>query len=143
MGSRRTWALTACGLLALAANASCGLVAGAQQRVRFASPSDGSIVASPFRVEMRAEGLKVEAATVPHHPGAGHFHVIVDRPCFHAGAFIEMHTEGFEHYGGGETSAWLTLPPGEHTLCLQLADGVHRALAPTDTITVTVAPSPY
>jgi hypothetical protein len=33
----------------------------------------------------------------------------------------------------------LTLPAGEHTLCLQAGDGEHTALALTDEITITVA----
>lgn len=43
-----------------------------------------------------------------------------------------------QHFGDGSTEAELELEPGEHTLCLQFADGAHVATGLTDEVTVTV-----
>jgi hypothetical protein len=95
------------------------------------------VVSSPVRVEMAATGITIERAG-PIHRNAGHFHVMVDRPCFNPDAFVEMHTAGFEHFGSGASTAELDLPPGRHELCLQAGDGAHVTLAPSHRITITV-----
>ncbi len=107
--------------------------------VRFAGPADGATVASPFEVTMEATGLIVEPSG-EINDGAGHFHILVDTPFVDAGVVIPT-DEQHLHYGQGQTTATLELPPGEHTLRLQFADGAHTALegdAYRDTITVVV-----
>ena len=45
------------------------------------------------------------------------------------------------HYGGGQTEAMVTLPPGQHTLQLVLGNWSHIAHDPpvmSETITITV-----
>jgi hypothetical protein len=45
------------------------------------------------------------------------------------------------HYGQGQLEAELTLTPGQHTLCLQAANGAHIALpgaGMTQKVTITV-----
>lgn len=126
-------------LLALGLLAGCG---GANEpAVRFAEPRAGANVASPVRVVMAAENFTVEPAgdgTV--HEGAGHLHIMVDTPCIAAGNTIPK-DETHLHFGDGSTETQLDLAPGEHTLCLQAADGSHTALpgeGMTHSITVTV-----
>lgn len=104
--------------------------------VAFASPEDGATVTNPVKVEMQATGVTVEPAGEVHE-NAGHFHVMVDTACVEAGQVIPA-DDSHRHFGAAQTEAELTLTPGDHTLCLQLADGAHVALDLTETISVTV-----
>ncbi len=106
---------------------------------RILEPADGATVPTTFTVVMAADGLKVEPSGVVN-AGAGHLHILVDTAFIAAGIgipFDPMHI----HYGKGQTEAEVTLPPGQHTLKLQFADGLHRGLIGTqyrDEITVNV-----
>jgi len=107
--------------------------------VGFEQPADGATVSSTFRVVMAAAGLVVEPSGEINE-GAGHFHILVDTDFTPAGEVIPT-DEQHLHYGQGQTTATLELEPGEHTLRLQFADGLHTALEGDqyrDTITVTV-----
>jgi hypothetical protein len=59
--------------------------------------------------------------------GSGHHHLLVDGPSFvkagEAIAFDATHL----HYGKGQTSAELVLPPGRHRLTLQFANANHQS----------------
>jgi hypothetical protein len=135
---RRAGVLLAIVVLVGVAAARCAGMGRSEGRsVAFAAPVDGATVTSPVRLEMRARGLTVEP-TGPIRPNAGHFHVMVDNGCFRRGAFVEMRTVGFEHFGDGTDTGTLELSPGRHTLCLQMGNGAHVTLAPTDEITITV-----
>jgi hypothetical protein len=107
--------------------------------VAFVEPQSGATVSSPVLVKMAAENFTVEPAGEVK-AGAGHLHIIVDQDCVAAGQVItkdDVHL----HYGQGQLEAQLELTPGQHTLCLQAADGAHVALAGagmTQKITVTV-----
>jgi hypothetical protein len=92
-----------------------------------ASPADGATVASPVHVTLGAEHFTVEPAGAVK-AGAGHLHFIVDAPCVAAGSVIPKDAQHL-HYGQGQLAADLELRPGQHTLCLQAADGAHTALA--------------
>ena len=102
--------------------------------VSFASPEDGAEVTSPVTLEFAATGLTIEAAGEVNLD-AGHFHLFVDADCVAEGTVIG---DEAQHFGDASTSTELELEPGEHTLCLQLADGAHTALPYTATITITV-----
>jgi Domain of unknown function (DUF4399)/Penicillin-Binding Protein C-terminus Family len=104
--------------------------------VRFVEPANGATVSSPVTVKMEATGLQIEPAGAVRE-GAGHFHVIVDDRCSTPGQIVPT-DDTHIHYGKGQREAQLTLSPGQHTLCLQAADGVHRALDLTEEITITV-----
>jgi hypothetical protein len=108
--------------------------------VAFASPHDGDAVTNPVKMQFTATEFTVEPAGAVHS-GAGHFHVMIDTPCLAAGEAIPKDATHV-HFGKGQTSAALDLPAGRHTLCLQAGDGVHTALALTDTISVDVDDSP-
>jgi hypothetical protein len=105
--------------------------------VSIASPEDGATVESTFRVAMEAEGFTIEPAG-DVTDGAGHFHLMVDGDCIAPGEPIPA-DDAHVHLADGASEAELTLPDGEHTLCLQAGDGRHAALDHTDEITVTVA----
>lgn len=104
--------------------------------VDFVEPQNGATVSSPVTVKMKAEGITIEPAGAVR-PGAGHFHVMIDTPCAPPGQVIPA-DDTHKHYGKAQTEATLELAPGQHTLCLQAADGAHTALALTKTITITV-----
>ena len=107
--------------------------------VSFEQPADGATVTSPFDVVMAATGLVVEPSGEVND-GAGHFHILDDTDFIPAGEIIPT-DEQHLHYGKGQTTATLELEPGEHTLRLQFADGLHTALEGDqyrDTITVIV-----
>jgi len=108
--------------------------------VNFEQPADGATVTSPFEVVMAATGLVVEPSGEVND-GAGHFHILVDTDFIPAGEIIPT-DEQHLHYGKGQTTVSVELEPGEHTLRLQFADGLHTALEGDqyrDTITVIVA----
>jgi hypothetical protein len=112
-----------------------------EPRVRFSEPANNASASSPVRVVMSAENFTIEPAgdgTV--HEGAGHLHIMVDTPCIAAGQTIPR-DDNHLHFGDGSTETELALAAGEHTLCLQAADGAHTALegeGMTHTITVNV-----
>ena len=88
---------------------------------------------------MAATGLVIEPSGEVND-GAGHFHILVDTDFIPAGEVIPT-DERHLHYGKGQTAVSVELAPGEHTLRLQFADGLHTALEGDqyrDTITVVV-----
>ena len=102
-------------------------------------PTDGATVSTTFKVEMAATGLVVEPSGEINE-GAGHFHILVDTDFIPAGQ-VTPTDEQHLHFGKGQTTVFLKLEPGEHTLRLQFADGAHIALEGDqyrDTITVVV-----
>lgn len=108
-------------------------------RVYFTSIVDGDTVDSPVTVQWGAENFTIEPAG-DIHEGAGHLHIIVDADCVAAGATVPA-DDNHLHFGKAQTEAALELNSGQHTLCLQAADGAHMALAgdgATEVITITV-----
>ena len=109
---------------------------------RFVTPEDGDTVSSPVEMEFEAEGVDLAPAGEAV-VGEGHVHVLIDRECFETGETIPgpgeaQEEEGIYHYGDGQSEGEIELEPGEYDLCLQLADGPHRAFGETDEITITV-----
>ncbi len=108
----------------------------------FANLADGDTVTSPVMVEMAWDGVDIEPAGEPA-VGEAHLHIMRDIPCVDAGEIIpgpseETAEEGYIHFGDGSTQGELELEPGTYELCIQLADGVHRAFGDTETISITV-----
>jgi hypothetical protein len=100
-----------------------------QKRVYFGNLEDGTNVESPFRVEMKAENLIVEPATLGVNEGHGHFHILVNKPLAPTGQPIPKDAQHI-HYGQGEIETTLDLPVGQHTLVLQFATGDHLPYDP-------------
>ena len=86
---------------------------------------------------MSAEGLEIEPAGSVRD-GAGHFHLLIDASCDEPGAVTPADATHLRLEDGSD-EVDVPLEAGDHTLCLQAADGSHTALAPTDDITVHVA----
>ncbi|MGI8792866.1 MAG: DUF4399 domain-containing protein [Acidimicrobiales bacterium] len=97
----------------------------------------GETVTSPVSLTMTAENVKVAPAGTVEE-GSGHFHVMIDTACVAEGEVVPKDDQHV-HLGDGSAAKELGLAAGEHTLCLQLADGAHVALPLTHKVTITVA----
>jgi hypothetical protein len=115
-------------------------------KVFFVEPADGAKVQGPLEngkvavhVKMGAEGIAIKPAGAVE-AGSGHHHILVDADAEPVATIVPK-DEQHLHFGQGQTEATLALAPGEHTLRLQLADGIHRSYGPAlaASIKVTVA----
>ena len=104
------------------------------------SPQDGETVPSTFTVKFGLSGMGVAPAGIDK-AGTGHHHLLVDLETLPKLDESLAVTDHIKHFGGGQTETTLTLPPGEHTLQLLLANYVHIPHDPpvmSDAITITV-----
>ncbi|HKU38183.1 MAG TPA: DUF4399 domain-containing protein [Polyangiales bacterium] len=115
-------------------------------KVMFIEPTDGAKLTGPLEngkiavnVKMGAEGITVKPAGAVE-AGSGHHHIIVDAEPDPEGKVVAK-DEQHIHYGQGQTEATLMLSPGDHTLQLQFADGIHRSYGPklSNTVKISVA----
>jgi hypothetical protein len=102
---------------------------------------DGDTVASPFKVQFGLTGMGVAPAGV-EKPNTGHHHLIIDTQLTPDELKAPIASDAKHiHFGGGQTEAMVTLPPGKHTLQLVLGDWSHIPHVPpvmSTPITVTV-----
>jgi Domain of unknown function (DUF4399) len=102
---------------------------------------DGDEVTSPFLVQFGLSGMGVAPAGV-EKPNTGHHHLLIDTTMTEEEMKQPIPADDtHKHFGGGQTEAMLTLPPGKHTLQLLLADWTHIPHAPpvmSEPITITV-----
>lgn len=104
------------------------------------SPKDGETVPSTFTVQFGLSGMGVAPAGIDKE-GTGHHHLLIDLDTLPDLDKALAATEHIKHFGGGQTETTLTLPPGEHTLQLLLANYVHIPYEPpviSESVTVTV-----
>lgn len=111
--------------------------APADAKVFFKNLKDGQTVTSPFKVEMGVSGIALDTAG-SMLVNTGHHHLLID-----AGDSIPMGTvvpkdSTHLHFGKAQTETTLTLPPGKHTLTLQLGDGLHRSFGSQLSATINV-----
>ncbi len=108
----------------------------------FANLKDGDEVPKSFRVKFVITGMKVRPAG-EDVPNSGHHHLLIDvdeDDMPDMGLPLPMN-ESVYHFGKGEKSAVITMPPGEHTLQLLFADYRHVPHDPpvmSEKITITV-----
>lgn len=108
-------------------------------RVFFTNLNDGATVSSPLKVTMSSENFAIQPAG-DIVDGTGHLHILVDADCTSVGEVI-IKDDTHLHYGKGQLEAELILTSGQHTLCLQAANGAHIALpgeGMTQKVTITV-----
>jgi len=102
---------------------------------------DGAEVTSPFLVQFGLSGMGVAPAGV-EKPNTGHHHLIIDTRMTDEQMKAAIPADDtHKHFGGGQTEAMVTLPPGKHTLQLLLGDWSHIPHAPpvmSEPITITV-----
>jgi hypothetical protein len=107
----------------------------------FINLKDGGEVTSPFLVQFGLSGMGVAPAGV-EKPNTGHHHLLIDTKMTEEQMKepIPM-DDNHKHFGGGQTEAMVTLPPGPHTLQLLLGDWSHIPHVPpvmSEPITITV-----
>lgn len=104
-------------------------------KISFIEPADGAKIEGPLvdgkvkvTVKMGAENIAVKPAGAIE-AGSGHHHLLIDAEPGAKGEVVGA-DEHHVHYGKGQTEAEIMLAPGEHTLRLQFADGIHRSYGP-------------
>ena len=104
------------------------------------TPQDGDVVSSPFTVKFGLSGMGVAPAGV-EKLGTGHHHLLIDLAELPDLDTSLQATDQIKHFGGGQTETIISLPPGEHTLQLLLANYIHVPYNPpvvSETVTITV-----
>ncbi|HUA81822.1 MAG TPA: DUF4399 domain-containing protein [Dyella sp.] len=101
--------------------------AGAE--VYIISPQDGATVSPTFTVRFGLKGMGVAPAGVTHE-NTGHHHLLIDVKVMPAAGQPIPKDEQHLHFGGGQTETTLKLPPGTHTLQLELGDSNHIPFDP-------------
>jgi hypothetical protein len=104
--------------------------------VFFKHPADGATVPSPVYIEMGVKGMQVEPAGTVRE-GYGHHHILVNMKSWPKGEVIPA-SDSTIHFGKGQTDTTLELEPGEYTLSLQFADGVHSSYGEEMAASITV-----
>ena len=137
---RRLLMLVACAAMSLSpAAAQTPSPAGA--KAYFINLKDGAEVTSPFLVQFGLSGMGVAPAGV-EKPNTGHHHLLIDTKLTDEEMKAPIPADDtHKHFGGGQTEAMVTLPPGQHTLQLMLADWSHIPHSPpvmSEPITITV-----
>jgi hypothetical protein len=112
----------AAGLLAMSA------AAFAQQSVSFVEPANGATVSSPFKVKFAVSGMDIKPAG-DMTANTGHHHLLINATPIKAGEVIPADDKHI-HFGKGQTETEVTLPPGNYTLTMQFANGLHQAYGP-------------
>ena len=107
-------------------------------KVYFENLKDGATLKNPVIINMGVDGMKIRpAGQDANDKTTGHHHLIIDGGPIKAGDVIPTDAKHL-HFGKGQTSTELNLPPGEHTLTLQFADGAHRSYGPGMATTVKI-----
>lgn len=107
------------------------------------TPEDGEAVPSTFTAKFGLSGMGIAPAGVDKE-GTGHHHLLIDLETLPNLDESLAATDHIKHFGGGQTETTLTLPPGEHTLQLLLANYVHVPHKPvviSEPITIRVEPA--
>ncbi|GIL73808.1 hypothetical protein Vretimale_5329 [Volvox reticuliferus] len=105
--------------------------------VSFQNVQSGATVSSPVHLDFSVEGLTVKPAAEGIVAGTGHHHLIIDVPPPAEGIAIPF-DDAHKHFGKGQTSVDLELPPGKHTLTLQFANAAHESYGPAFASTITL-----
>ncbi|MEM1368126.1 MAG: DUF4399 domain-containing protein [Cyanobacteria bacterium P01_H01_bin.15] len=88
------------------------------------APEDGETVPGTFKVKFGLSGMGIAPAGI-EKDGTGHHHLLVDIDSLPDLSEALSASDQIKHFGGGQTETTLTLPPGDHTLQLVLANYVH------------------
>ena len=138
---RTTLALLAVFIVAGFVPAAAQTPSPAGAKVYIINLKDGDTVNSPFLVQFGLSGMGVAPAGV-EKPNTGHHHLLIDTTLTAEQMKEPIPSDSNHvHFGGGQTEAMVTLPPGQHTLQLVLADWTHIPHVPpvmSQPITITV-----
>lgn len=107
--------------------------APADADVYFIQPKDGQIFESTNSegVEIRfgLRGMDVSPAGIAV-PNSGHHHLLINLDQIPNLKMPLPATDQIQHFGKGQTSTWINLPPGKHTLQLLLGNYAHIPHSP-------------
>ncbi|PPL17228.1 rod shape-determining protein RodA [Oceanisphaera arctica] len=109
-------------------------------RVYFISPADGEQLSADFTVRFGLEGMGVAPAGT-EKDGTGHHHLLINAQQMPDLTQPLPASDQVRHFGGGQTEARLSLPPGDYRLQLVLGDAQHVPHQPpvmSDVIQITV-----
>jgi hypothetical protein len=138
---RTLLALLAAFAVANVAPAAAQTASPAGAKVYIINLKDGAEVTSPFLVQFGLSGMGVAPAGV-EKPNTGHHHLLIDTKLTAEQMKQPIPADDtHKHFGGGQTEAMVTLPKGQHTLQLVLADWTHIPHEPpvmSEPITITV-----
>jgi uncharacterized protein DUF4399 len=111
-------------------------------RVYFAEPANGAMVKSPVKVVFASDQFTI--AAVPQgevkdvRANTGHYHLGTDTKCLAPGTVIPK-ADPWIHFGMGNNTIEMMLPPGPHTLVVQAGDDKHTTITGLcETVTITV-----
>ncbi|MGA7805746.1 DUF4399 domain-containing protein [Bradyrhizobium sp.] len=112
-------------------------------RAYIINPKNGDTVTSPFKVQFGLTSNMGIAPAGTDKENVGHHHLLIDTTLTPEELTQPlMSDEKHIHYGKGQTEAMVTLPPGKHTLQLELGNWTHIPFNPpvqSEVITITVA----
>jgi Domain of unknown function (DUF4399) len=113
-------------------------------KVYFINLKNGDTVTNPVLIQFGLSGMGVAPAGLQgdQTAGTGHHHLLIDTQL--KGDELKEPVpmdDTHRHFGKGQTEATITLPAGQHTLQLVLADWTHIPHVPpvmSERITITV-----
>ncbi|MCH2109376.1 MAG: DUF4399 domain-containing protein [Polyangiaceae bacterium] len=101
-----------------------------ERGVSFVAPENGAKLKSPVKFVFGVKGMKiVPAGKDPLARTSGHHHLLIGEKSYPLGQVIPADKTHL-HFGKGQTEATVELPPGEHTIGMQFADGTHSSYGP-------------
>ena len=93
------------------------------------SPEDGATVPTEFKVKFGVKDISLApAGDVTKH--TGHHHLLIDVKELPAAGQPIPTDANHMHFGKAQTEATIKLPPGKHTLQLELGDSGHIPFDP-------------
>ena len=98
--------------------------------VYFVNVNNGDQLRSPFRVIFGLSRLGLAPAGVAKE-ATGHHHLLINTPLPYDLKKPIPFSDKYRHFGGGQSEAVVTLPPGKHTLQLLFADSEHKPFVKT------------
>lgn len=121
------------------------MAASAEPDVYFVNIEDGGTYTSPLEIIFGVDDFDIVPVEDPPvvRQSEGHFHLAYDVPCSEPGEIIPAGSPNYIHFGDGSDRITMQFEPGEHELCLQVADGEHRVYGSelselTERITITI-----
>jgi hypothetical protein len=121
---------------------------GTEPAVTITTPEDGASVSGPVTVDVALESFALDEAAVgmANETGNGHLHFSLDGGKFDTPAYSgpngqlakQLGTDGQYSPAVKPTITYTGLPPGEHTLEVDLVNNDHSETGVSETVTFTV-----
>ena len=113
----------------------------ASASVKIVEPANGATVRSPVKVVFSVSGAAIKPAGTLE-AGTGHHHLLINEGPTPEKVIVPADATHL-HFGKGQTETTLTLKPGDYTLTLQFADGLHRSYGPQVSHSIKIKVSDY